>query len=89
MRPIRTAPTGPRNGIGESIRAADEPLMARMSCGCTWSAENVVTMTWTSFLYPFGHSGRMGRSTMRAVRIAFSPARPSRLKNPPGILPAA
>ena len=26
---------------------------------------------------------------MRAVRIAFSPARPSRLKNPPGILPAA
>src|SRR3954447_7848751 len=26
---------------------------------------------------------------MRAVRIAFSPARPSRLKNPPGIFPAA
>src|SRR4051812_33232364 len=26
---------------------------------------------------------------MRAVRMAFSPARPSRLKNPPGILPAA
>src|SRR5205823_949344 len=26
---------------------------------------------------------------MRAVRIAFSPARPSRLKKPPGILPAA
>jgi hypothetical protein len=50
MRPTRTAPTGPRNGIGESISAADEPLMARMSCGCTWSAENVVTMTWTSFL---------------------------------------
>ncbi len=50
MRPIRTAPTGPRNGIGDSISAADEPLMARMSCGCTWSAENVVTMTWTSFL---------------------------------------
>ena len=50
MRPMRTAPTGPRNGIGESMSAADEPLMARMSCGCTWSAENVVTMTWTSFL---------------------------------------
>src|SRR6476646_3325359 len=26
---------------------------------------------------------------MRAVRMAFSPARPSRLKNPPGIFPAA
>ena len=50
IRPIRTAPTGPRNGIGESMSAAEEPLIARMSCGCTWSAENVVTMIWTSFL---------------------------------------
>ena len=49
-RPMRTAPTGPRKGIGESISAAEEPLMARMSCGCTWSAENVVTITCTSFL---------------------------------------
>src|SRR5258706_9851225 len=31
----------------------------------------------------------MGRSIMRAVRVPFSPARPSRLKNEPGILPAA
>ena len=26
---------------------------------------------------------------MRAISVAFSPARPSRLKNEPGILPAA
>src|SRR5215210_5697649 len=31
----------------------------------------------------------MGRSIMRAVSVPFSPARPSRLKNEPGILPAA
>jgi hypothetical protein len=46
-------------------------------------------MTWTSFVKPFGQSGRMGRSIMRAVRIAFSVGRPSRLKKPPGIFPAA
>src|SRR6185312_5385880 len=38
---------------------------------------------------PFGKSGRIGRSIMRAVRVPFSPARPSRLKKEPGILPAA
>jgi hypothetical protein len=47
-QPTRTAPTGPRNGIGDSMSAAEAPLMARMSCGCTWSAEKVVTMTCTS-----------------------------------------
>src|SRR3954451_13614041 len=38
---------------------------------------------------PLGNSGRIGRSIMRAVSVPFSPARPSRLKNEPGILPAA
>src|SRR5918994_5320437 len=38
---------------------------------------------------PFGKSGRRGRSIMRAVRVAFSPALPSRRKKLPGILPAA
>src|SRR6185436_9533093 len=38
---------------------------------------------------PLGKSGRIGRSIMRAVSVPFSPARPSRLKNEPGILPAA
>src|SRR6478672_5638052 len=37
---------------------------------------------------PLGKSGRMGRSIMRAVSVPFSPERPSRLKNEPGILPA-
>src|SRR5204863_109809 len=84
-----TAPTGPRNGSGEIISAAEAPLMHRMSCGVTMSAERVVQITCTSFLNPFGQSGRIGRSIIRAVRIAFSVGRPSRLKKPPGILPAA
>src|SRR5918996_412407 len=53
------------------------------------SADRVVQMTCTSFVKPFGQSGRIGRSIMRAVRIARSVGRPSRLKKPPGILPAA
>ena len=42
-----------------------------------------------SWFQPLGNSGRSGRSIMRATSVPFSPARPSRLKNEPGILPAA
>ncbi len=89
IRPMRTAPTGPKNGSGEMCSAADAPLMHRMSCGVTMSTDSVVQITCTSLRKPFGHSGRIGRSIMRAVRVARSVARPSRLKKPPGILPAA
>src|SRR5581483_2531106 len=88
-RPIRTAPIGPTNGSGDTVSAAETALMARMSCGITRSAEKTVATHCTSFRYPFGHSGRTGRSIMRAVRIARSVGRPSRLKKPPGIFPAA
>ena len=36
-----------------------------------------------------GKSGRIGRSMRREVSVSFSDGRPSRLKKPPGILPAA
>src|SRR5688572_26517352 len=48
-----------------------------------------IETSWVSRRQPFGKSGRSGRSIMRAVRVAFSPARPSRRKKLPGILPAA
>ena len=89
IRPTRTAPTGPRNGSGESISAADAPLMQRMSWAVTRSALRTVQITCTSLRKPFGQSGRIGRSIIRAVRMARSVGRPSRLKKPPGILPAA
>ena len=48
-----------------------------------------IDTSWVSRVQPLGKSGRSGRSIMRAVRVAFSPARPSRRKKLPGILPAA
>ena len=50
MRPIRTAPTGPMKGSGETISAAEAPLMQRMSWAVTRSADSVVHTTCTSFL---------------------------------------
>jgi hypothetical protein len=46
-------------------------------------------MIWVSFRKPSGNSGRIGRSISRDVSVSFSAGRPSRLKKPPGILPAA
>src|SRR3954467_4391971 len=48
-----------------------------------------IATSWVSKCHPLGNSGRIGRSIMRAVSVPFSPARPSRLKNEPGIFPAA
>src|SRR6266540_830341 len=87
--PMRTAPTGPLKGSGEIISAAEAPFRHRMSCGVTRSAESTVQITCTSLRKPFGQSGRIGRSIIRAVRIARSVGLPSRLKKPPGIFPAA
>ena len=50
MIAMRTAPTGPMNGIGESISAAEAPLMQRMSCAVIRSALSTVQITWVSFL---------------------------------------
>ena len=71
MRPTRTAPIGPKKGSGDSTRAADAPLMARMSCETTRSTDRIVPMTWTSLRKPLGNSGRIGRSTMRALSVGL------------------
>ena len=64
---------------------ADIPAMI----GASALLDITVAMTWTSFMKPFGKSGRMGRSMSRDVRVSFSEGRPSRLKKPPGMRPAA
>ena len=89
MRPIRTAAIGPLNGMSESVSATDAPSIAMTSGSFSLSCESTVAMTCVSQLKPFGKSGRIGRSIRREVRISFSAGRPSRLKKPPGILPAA
>ena len=53
------------------------------------SWESTVTTTCVSCLKPSMNSGRIGRSMRREVSVSFSVGRPSRLKYPPGILPAA
>ena len=74
----------------ERARSATEaPLIARMSGSFSPSAERTKAMIWVSWLKPSGKSGRSGRSISREVRISFSVGRPSRLKKPPGIRPAA
>ena len=42
IRPMRTAPIGPKNGSGETVSAAETPLIDRMSCATTRSAESTV-----------------------------------------------
>lgn len=62
--------------MSESMRAALAAMGPRMSGGFFWSAERTVTMIWTSWRNPLGKRGLMGRSVMRAERMAFSPGRP-------------
>ena len=80
-----------RSGTG--CRRSSARRTRRSSRGCrtvwTWSTDSVRLTSCVSRRQPFGKSGRSGRSIMRAISVAFSPARPSRLKNEPGILPAA
>ncbi len=51
--------------------------------------DSTVAITWTSRMKPSGNSGRIGLSISRDVSVSFSLGRPSRLKNPPGMRPAA
>jgi hypothetical protein len=69
--------------------AAEAPFIARMSYGWTWSTDIGCETSWVSRCHPLGNRGRSGRSIMRAVSVAFSPALASRRKKEPGILPAA
>jgi hypothetical protein len=39
---MRTAPIGPRKGSGETVKAAETALIARMSCAVVMSAEKTV-----------------------------------------------
>jgi len=48
MKAISTAPTGPRKGMGLTIRAAEAALRASTSYGCSSSTESTVATTWVS-----------------------------------------
>ena len=79
-RPMRTPASGPSNGTPPTVSAAEAPMMQMVSTEFTWSATSGIATIWTSFLKPSGKDGRMGRSIMRAVRVAFSLGRASRFR---------
>ena len=87
--PTRHPLIGPKNGRPEMVNAAEAPTMATMSGSFSISWESTVQTTCVSFRNPFAKSGRIGLSMRRDTRVSFSVGRPSRLKNPPGIFPAA
>jgi hypothetical protein len=76
-------------GASEMARAAEAAVPARTSASFSPSWLMTQTWIWTSSMKPSGKSGRIGRSIIRMVRISFSFGRPSRLRKPPGNLPAA
>ena len=77
------------NGAPEIVKAAEAAIIATISGSLTRSCESTVQITKTSFLNPDTNNGRIGRSIKRDVSVSFSVGRASRLKKPPGILPAA
>ena len=79
---------GVSNGMSEMPSAKEAPVSARTSESFSWSAESTKAMTCVSKRQEDGKSGRSGRSMQREVSVSFSLGRPSRRKNPPGILPA-
>ena len=87
--PTLAAPIGASNGIPEIANAADAPIMEGMSGLTSGFIETTVAITCTSLVNSLGKSGRIGRSISLQVRVSFSLGLPSRLKKPPGILPAA
>ena len=89
MRPIRTDATGVSKGITDVLSATEAPISVSTSASFSWSALSTWAWTWVSLKKPSGKSGRSVRSVSRAERISFSWGAPSRLKKPPGILPAA
>ena len=50
IRPIRTAPTGPANGISLIDSAADAATVPRTSGSFSWSVERTVMTSWMSSL---------------------------------------
>ena len=65
------------------------PNIAAITGSQSYSTDNTVDITWTSFLNPSSNRGRIGLSIRRAANVASVPGLPSLLKNPPGIFPTA
>ncbi len=85
---MRTAPRVAATGKPATRTAANAAIIATMSGLFLPSYCRAWDMTCTSALYPSGNIGRTARSIRRIVSVSLIDGRPSRLKKPPGILPA-
>jgi len=88
MRPTHTSEIGPAKGISLIINAAEAPTAARVSASTSGSLEKIVAIICVSKCQFLGNIGRIGRSIRRALSISCSLGRLSRLRKPPGNLPA-
>ena len=86
-KPTLMAAMGPAKGMSEMLMAMEAAIKPAISGELSTSLARTVTTTETSLRMSLGNSGRMGRSIIREVRIAFSVGRPSRFRKEPGILP--
>ena len=86
-RPTFIPAIGPFHGISEIEIAIDVAIMPAISGELSGSTARTVITTETSFLISLGKRGRIGLSTQREVRIAFSVGLPSLFVKEPGILP--
>ena len=87
--PIRTAPTGPAQGMFDTESAKDAAFIASIT-GSFSSTEITVTITCTAWRIDCSKSGRRVRSITREARIASSDGLPSRFtKRLPEIFPEA
>ena len=89
MRPTRTAAIGPWNGMSETCSAADAPVSAMTSGSFSLSCDSTVAMTCVSQHEAVGKQRADGPIDQPRGEDFLLGGRPSRLKNPPGILPAA
>ena len=86
-RPTETPEMGPSQGTSEMDRAMEVPIRAAISGELSCSTDMTVHTMDTSLRISLGNRGRIGRSIIRQVRVAFSLGRPSLFKKEPGILP--
>ena len=86
-RPTAMPAIGPFQGISEIEIAIEVAIIPAISGELSGSTARTVITTETSLRISFGNSGRIGLSTQREVRIAFSDGLPSRFVKDPGIFP--
>ena len=89
MRPRRTAAIGPSKRQRRDAQRGRGAVHRQHVAVVLPVAGHDERLDLHFVVEPSGNSGRIGRSMSRAVRVSLVVGRPSRLRKPPGNLPAA